>query len=267
MTFLKNKIKMNNRLIDLFKVKKENVLNIYVTAGFPKLNDTITIIKELEAAGADIIELGMPYSDPLADGPTIQASGEKALANGMSINTLFKQLKDIRKEVSIPIILMGYFNPVMQYGIEAFCKKAGELGIDGLILPDLPFIEYETMYQKSFEENNLSNIFLVTPQTSEKRLKKIDNLSSGFIYVVSSNSTTGNDSKVEQDTTSYFKRIKESNLSNPTLIGFNIKDNSSFENACKYTNGAIIGSAFIKHIENSSDLKSDIHSFVKSIKG
>jgi len=258
---------MNNRLIDLFKVKKEKVLNIYVTAGFPKLNDTVTIIKELEAAGADIIELGMPYSDPLADGPTIQASGEKALANGMSINTLFEQLKDIRKEVSIPIILMGYFNPVMQYGIEAFCKKAAEVGIDGLILPDLPFMEYETMYKKSFEENDLSNIFLVTPQTSGERLKKIDTLSSGFIYIVSSNSTTGNETKELDDTTTYFEKIKNAGLKNPTLIGFNIKDNTSFENASKYTNGAIIGSAFIKKIENSTNLKSDIGEFVKGIRG
>ncbi len=258
---------MNNRLIDLFKVKKEKVLNIYVTAGYPNLNDTVTIIKELEAAGADIIELGMPYSDPLADGPTIQASGEQALANGMSIKVLFEQLEGIRKEVSIPIVLMGYINPVMQYGVEAFCKKADELGIDGLILPDLPFMEYETMYQKYFEENNLSNIFLVTPQTTEERMQKVDALSSGFIYVVSSNSTTGNETKVLDDTTSYFEKIKATNFSTPTLIGFNIKDNATFENASKYTNGAIIGSAFIKKIENSTNLKEDIGEFVKGIQG
>jgi tryptophan synthase alpha chain len=258
---------MNNRIIELFKVKKEKVLNMYFTAGFPNLDDTVAILKELESAGADIIEIGMPYSDPLADGPTIQASGEKALANGMSIKKLFEQLEGIRNEVSIPIILMGYINPVMQYGVEAFCKKAGEIGIDGLILPDLHYREYEELYKNSFEENNLSNIFLVTPQTSEERLKKIDSLSSGFIYVVSSNSTTGNETKVLDDTTSYFERIKASELNNPTLIGFNIKDKTTFENASKYANGAIIGSAFIRKIENSKDLKKDIHEFVKGVKG
>lgn len=258
---------MNNRLIDLFNRKKENILNIYVTAGFPEINDTLTIIKELEASGTDIIELGMPYSDPLADGPTIQASGDRALANGMSIETLFKQLEGFRKEINVPVILMGYLNPVMQYGIEAFCKKASEVGIDGLILPDLPFREYETMYQKYFEEYNLSNIFLTTPQTSDERLKKIDTLSSGFIYVVSSNSTTGNTTKSLSDTSSYFEKVKNAKLNTPTLIGFNIKDNASFKNACQYANGAIIGSAFIKKIEYSTNLKKDIKEFVKEVKG
>ena len=258
---------VKNKITELFEKKKEKVLNIYFTAGFPELENTITILKALEKAGADMIEIGMPYSDPLADGPTIQASGEKALANGMTIKKLFSQLEELRKEVSLPIMLMGYINPVMQYGVEAFCKKAAEVGVDGLILPDLPFMEYETMYKAEFDKNNLSNIFLVTPQTTDERLKKIDSLGSGFIYIVSTNSTTGNDSKKIEDNTAYFERIQKSDLSNPTLIGFNIKDNASFENASKYSNGAIIGSAFIKHIEHSTNLDKDIESFITGIRG
>lgn len=258
---------MNNRIIELFQQKDKEVLNIYFTAGFPKLEDTTRILKALEKSGADMVELGIPYSDPLADGPTIQESGAKALDNGMTIVKLFEQLEGIREEVSIPIMFMGYINPIMQYGIEKFCKKAGELGIDGLILPDLPFHEYNTMYKKVFEENNISNIFLVTPQTSDERLKVIDESGKGFIYVVSTNSTTGNAAKKIEDNTAYFERIQNANLSNPTLIGFNIKDNATFMNASNYSNGAIIGSAFIKAIENSTDLETDIDKFVKSVKG
>lgn len=257
---------MNNRIIELFKKKKEEVLTIYFTAGFPKLEDTTRILKALEKAGVDMIEIGVPYSDPLADGPTIQESGGKALENGMSIKVLFEQLKDIRKEVSLPILFMGYFNPILQYGVEAFCEKSKELGIDGLILPDLPMHQYKTTYQKTFQENNLSNVFLVTPQTSNDRLKVIDECSEGFIYVVSTNSTTGNNTKKIQDNQAYFERIQQANLSNPTLIGFNVKDHASFKKASMYGNGAIIGSAFIKAIENSTDLERDIDKFVKSIR-
>ena len=258
---------MNNRIIELFQNKKENILNIYFTAGYPKLNDTAKIAALIEKAGADIIEIGMPFSDPLADGPTIQQSGEAALNNGMSVKLLLEQLKDIRKSVSIPICLMGYINPVLQYGIEKFCKEAKEIGIDGLILPDLPYQEYKDQYQNLFEENNLSNIFLVTPQTSETRLKLIDEISNGFIYVVSSNSTTGNATKGLDSRIEYFERIKNSGLKNPTLIGFNIKDHETFTLASKYANGAIIGSAFIRLLTDSTDLEKDITAYIKSVKG
>jgi len=259
------KTKIKNRLTELFKIRKNNLLNIYFTAGFPKLNDTVTIIKALEASGADMIEIGMPFSDPLADGPTIQQSNEAALKNGMTIKILFEQIKDIRKQVKIPILLMGYMNPVLQYGIEDFCKKCNEIGIDGLIIPDLPLQEYNEMYREIFEVNNLSNVFLITPHTSTSRLKLIDESSEGFIYIVSTDSTTGNTKSINE-AEHYFKRIKDENLSNPTMIGFNIRDNASFRFACSYSHGAIIGSAFIKMIKDSKDLEKDIKSFVSSIK-
>lgn len=257
---------IDNRITRLFKSGKKNLLNIYFTAGFPNLEDTIPIIKALEKSGADIVEIGMPYSDPLADGPTIQESSTRALKNGMSINKLFEQLAQIRKEVSIPIILMGYLNPVLQYGIEKFCEKAAEVGVDGFILPDLPMAEYEEFYKNIFIKNQLSNIFLVTPQTSDSRLKKIDELSDGFIYAVSSDSTTGNNKNLK-DAESYFKKLKAANLKNPIMIGFNINDHSSFSYACQYAEGGIIGSAFIKMLSKSKDLESDIPKFIRFIKG
>lgn len=256
---------VKNRLTELFKVKQKSLLNIYFTAGYPSLNDTVPIIKALEKAGADMIEIGMPFSDPLADGPTIQQSSEVALKNGMSIKILFEQLKEIRKEVKIPILLMGYLNPVMQYGVENFCKKASEVGIDGLILPDLPFDEYLVSYKETFESNNLSNVFLVTPQTSEERLKKIDESTQGFIYVVSTESTTGNTKNIFQ-ADDYFKRIQNSGLKNPFMIGFNIKDKETFQFASQYANGAIIGSSFINAIKDSQSLEKDILAFVSTIK-
>ena len=260
---------MKNRLTELFERKKENVLNIYFTAGYPNLNDTVKIAEALEKAGADILEIGMPYSDPMADGPTIQQSSEVALENGMSIRILFEQLKNIRKTVSLPICLMGYINPVMQYGIEKFCKEASALGIDALILPDLPYLEYKELYQATFEQYNLSNVFLVTPQTTPDRLKAIDELASGFVYIVSSNSTTGSTKKSDDGmdaSIEYFNRIKSANLQNPTLIGFNIKDHASFEMASNYSNGAIIGSAFINLLSASKDLEKDIVQFISKIR-
>jgi tryptophan synthase alpha chain len=261
---------MKNRLTELFERKKENVLNIYFTAGYPHLNDTVRIAEYLEKAGADILEIGMPYSDPIADGPTIQQSSELALENGMSIRVLFEQLKDIREKVSLPICLMGYINPVLQYGIEKFCEDAAALGIDALILPDLPYLEYKELYQTTFEKYNLSNVFLVTPQTTPDRLKTIDELASGFVYIVSSNSTTGSEKKSSNpmdESIAYFERIQKAGLKNPTLIGFNIKDNASFKIAAKYSNGAIIGSAFINLIKDSEDLEGDITKYIASVKG
>ncbi|MFM2326406.1 MAG: hypothetical protein RIR31_608 [Bacteroidota bacterium] len=253
-----------NRLDKLFTAKKTNVLNIYCTAGYPQLTSTTEVIAALQNSGADIIELGMPYSDPLADGEVIQASSSVALQNGMTIEILFKQLKDIRTTISLPIILMGYMNPVLQFGIEKFCAAAKEVGIDGVILPDLPMYEFETMYKPLFDKNNLKFIFLVTPETSEERIKKIDSLCSGFIYAVSSSSTTGKNKAIEGQE-GYFKRLQQMNLKNPVLVGFGIKDKATFTSACKYTNGAIIGTAYIKALENTADISQTTKDFLNNI--
>ena len=255
---------VNNRLTQYFKDKKSDLLNIYFTAGYPQLNDTVDIIHNLQEAGVDIVEIGIPFSDPVADGPTIQRSSEIALENGMSMKELFHQLKDIRKTVTIPLVLMGYINPVMQYGIEKFCKKAAEIGIDGIIFPDLPFDEYNERYKDIFESYNLSAIFLVTPHTSPERLIEIDKGSQGFLYVVSTDSTTGSTKSILH-AADYFTRVKNSGVKNPLMIGFNINDRKSFVFATQYANGAIIGSAFIKMLSESIDLKSDIQKFVKGI--
>jgi len=249
-----------SRIAELFKRKKEKVVNIYCTAGYPKLDSTLKIIKALEENGADMIELGMPYSDPLADGPVIQASSTIAIANGMTIQKLFEQLKDFRKEINLPVILMGYMNPVLQYGFEKFCADAAAVGIDGLILPDLPEYEFETEYGPIIKKYGLDFIFLVTPETSEERIKKLDQLSTGFLYAVSSSSTTGSDKNMT-DVNSYLQRLKNLNLSNSILVGFGIKDKSTFEAACRFANGAIIGSAFVKALEGSNNLKETIKDF------
>lgn len=259
-------LKVSNRLTALFEKKNKGLLNIYFTAGFPKLDDTRTIIKSLEEAGVDMIEIGMPYSDPLADGPTIQESNIVALEEGMTLKILFMQLERLRKITEIPVLLMGYLNPVMQYGVEAFCKKAAECGVDGIILPDLPLDEYIEKYKEMFEASNLSNVFLVTPHTSEKRIRLIDEHTQGFIYIVSTDSTTGNTKDIT-GAADYFKRIESYKLKSPTMIGFNVKDNASFSFAAAHANGAIIGSAFIKAIADSEDLKGDITKFVKMVKG
>ena len=243
---------VSNRLTRLFATDKQNLLNIYCTAGFPKLGDTLPVIKALEKSGADLVEIGIPYSDPLADGPVIQQSGSKALENGMTVNVLLEQLAPLRQEVDLPVILMGYLNPVLQYGIEAFCEKCEEVGVDGLILPDLPVQQYIENYQPLFEKHNLSNIFLITPRSSEKRIQYLDQCSSGFIYAVSTLSTTGSKNADLNSSDEYLKRIGSMNLKNPILTGFNIKDKDSFDLATKHTSGGIIGSAFIRHIENST---------------
>ncbi len=257
--------KIANRLTTLFETKKKNLLNIYFTAGFPALEDTVTILKALEKSGVDMIEIGMPFSDPLADGPTIQQSSEVALENGMSIKKLFEQLAGIREHISVPIMLMGYLNPVMQYGVAAFCRKAAEVGVDGLILPDLPFDEFNEFYSSYFEENNLSNVFLVTPETSDKRLKQIDESASGFIYAVSTNSTTGGAKDLKQ-AEGYFQKLKDANLKNPLMIGFNINNKENFDFACHYASGAIIGSAFVKAIKDSNNLENDVQNFVAGLR-
>ncbi|HET6225730.1 MAG TPA: tryptophan synthase subunit alpha, partial [Bacteroidia bacterium] len=236
-----------NKINKLFKEKNNNILSIYFTAGFPSLNDTATIIKELQDNSVDMIEVGMPFSDPLADGPTIQHTSEVALDNGMTIKLLFDQLAKAEiKNSQVAILLMGYLNPVLQYGIEKFCKDASALGVDGIILPDLPMQEYLDEYKPVFEKYNLKNVFLITPQTSDSRIRFIDEHSDGFIYMVSSASTTGAKSEIQDSQEAYFKRVQGMKLRNPTLIGFGISDGKTFEKACAYSNGAIIGSAFVK---------------------
>lgn len=256
---------MNNRINKLFQEKKMRILSVYFTAGHPQLDDTATIISELVKNGVDLIEIGMPFSDPVADGPVIQKSSMVALQNGMSIRKLFEQLTDIRKSVDIPLILMGYLNPVLQYGMEAFCKKCNEIGIDGLILPDLPLEIYQEEFKTIFEAHNLHNILLITPQTTEERLKQIDDATSGFIYMVSSNSTTGAKSNVTDFQQEYFERIRSKNLKNPYLIGFGISNAETFENACQYASGAIIGSAFVKSLEEQGMLEEKVSGFIHRI--
>ena len=254
-----------NRLNKLFESRKDNLLSIYFTAGYPKLNTTVDIAEALEKAGVDFLEIGFPYSDPVADGPTIQHSSEKALENGMNLNQLFEELKDLRKRVSIPILLMGYVNPMVQYGIERFCKKAAEVGVDGVIVPDLPMYEYENLYSKHFIENGLSNIFLVTPQTSEERIRKIDGLTNSFIYLLSSSSITGKNLEVSNAIEDYYKRIKAMELKNPAVIGFGISNNETFTKACEYARGAIVGSAFVKFLGAENYLEK-IPEFVNTIR-
>ncbi len=236
-----------NRINQKLKEDKK-LLSIYFTAGYPSLNDTVTIIQNLEKSGVDMIEIGLPFSDPLADGPTIQASSTQALKNGMTTEVLFNQLKDIRKSVSIPLIIMGYFNPLLQYGVEAFCKKCQDIGIDGLIIPDLPVDVYHDEYKTIFEHYGLINVFLITPQTSDERIHFIDSVSNGFIYMVSSASVTGSQSGFGEENTTYFKRIADMHLKNPQIVGFGISDHKTFTQATAYAKGAIIGSAFIKHL-------------------
>jgi len=253
-----------NRIDGVFSKKKKEVLNIYFTAGYPKINDTLRIAHALEEAGVDIIEIGIPYSDPIADGPTIQDSSQKALDAGMSLKLLMRQLQDLRKHIKIPVILMGYFNPVLQYGFTKFCQDCKKVGIDGIILPDLPMQEYAEMYQETFEEYGIYNIFLITPQTSEKRVLQINEASKGFIYMVSSASITGAKQEVSQAQIDYFERIQKMNLSVQRLIGFGISNKETFDNACQYASGAIIGSAFINQL-NKDDSDEAITSFVESI--
>jgi len=249
--------------INLKLQEDKKIFSVYFTAGYPELNDTTKIIKELERNGVDMIEIGFPFSDPLADGAIIQESSLKALNNGITTSILFEQLTKIRNEVQIPLIIMGYFNPILQFGVEEFCKKCEEVGIDGLIIPDLPLRVYKNEYASLFEKYNLKNIFLITPETSIERILEIDAFSKSFIYLVSSSSTTGNLSNFNQEQSNYFKRIKDLNLKNEQIVGFGISNKESFNVATTHQKGAIIGSAFIKHL-NKSGVK-DISSFVKSI--
>jgi tryptophan synthase alpha chain len=260
-----------SKIKQLFEKKQSRVLNVYCTAGYPQLNSTLEVMNALLQHGADLIELGMPYSDPLADGPVIQHSSSIALANGMTISVLFQQLKEFRKKSlsegigdALPVVLMGYMNPVLQYGFEQFCKDAAAVGVDGLILPDLPEYEFETEYGAIIKQYNLDFIFLVTPETSDERIKKLDSLSSGFLYAVSSSSTTGSDKNMT-DVNAYLQKLKHMNLKNPVLVGFGIKDKQTFEAACTHANGAIIGSAYIKALEGATDVSAVTKEFLKTV--
>jgi tryptophan synthase alpha chain len=258
---------MKNRITTLFNAHKKDVLSVFYTAGFPKLNDTIVIATELEKAGADIIEIGIPFSDPVADGPTIQQSNKIALDNGMNVKLLLDQVKEIRKSVNIPIILMGYLNPVMQYGVGKFVEDAAKAGVDGLILPDMPVYEFEEQYKTVFQKNKMCNTFLISPTTSDERIKRIDALTEGFIYAVSASSTTGAKKDFSDEQVTYFKRLQDLKLKNPILIGFGISDYATFSKASSFGNGAIVGSAFITLLQNSKSFAGDIEVFVSSLKG
>lgn len=255
-----------NRIKQIFQESGKK-LSIYFTAGYPNLGDTIPTLKALEQEGVDVVELGMPYSDPLADGPTIQASGTKALENGMSLDVLFEQLDGFREEVSLPVVLMGYYNQVLQYGVERFVKGAAAVGVDGVILPDLPLHEYEADYKALFEEYDLCISFLITPQTPEERIREIDRLSSGFVYVVSTAATTGKQEGFSEGQLAYFNRLKEMGLENPMMIGFGVYDAGTFEAACEEGAGAIIGSAFIRALGGEGVLEDKVEGFVGSIRG
>ena len=254
------------RLKKLFDAKSSKVLNVYCTAGYPTLDSTLPIIAALEKNGADLVEIGMPYSDPLADGPVIQESGAKAIENGMSIEVLLEQLKSLRATSNIPVVLMGYMNSVLQFGFEKFCAAAAVVGVDGLILPDMPAYEFETKYGAILKKHHLDFIFLVTPETPTERIQYLDSLSSGFLYAVSASATTG--SALNFDAVdAYLQKLKQLQLNNPILVGFGVKDAASFELASKHTAGAIIGSAYIRALENSTDVTDTTAQFLSSIIG
>ncbi len=258
-----NRIEQTLAAQDSNSKASKKLLSIYFTAGYPNIEDTGAVIKQLEKSGVGMIEIGLPFSDPLADGPTIQASSTQALKNGMTTENLFEQLVGIRDEVNIPLLIMGYFNPIMQYGIEAFCQKCAEVGIDGLIIPDLPVDVYHKEYSATFEKYGIINVFLITPQTSNERISYIDSISKGFIYMVSSASTTGAKNIFDKDQLTYFQRINDLDLKTPRVIGFGISNNETFVQATDYAHGAIIGSAFVKFLkENPID---QIPEFVSDI--
>ncbi|MAH60107.1 MAG: tryptophan synthase subunit alpha [Flavobacteriaceae bacterium] len=242
----------------------KKLLSIYFTAGFPQLEDTVPILEQLQEADVDMIELGLPFSDPLADGPTIQESSTQALRNGMTTDKLFTQLEGIRARIHVPLIVMGYFNPMMQYGVERFCKRCQEVGIDGLIIPDLPADVYHTQYQSLFQQYGLLNMFLITPQTPDERIRYIDQVSEGFIYMVSSAATTGAQGSFGDTQQHYFQRIADMKLQSKLLVGFGISNAETYQSAVAHSQGAIIGSAFIKHLEANGN--QSVQAFVKTIR-
>ncbi len=257
---------MKNRIIDLFERKGGDVLNVYFTAGHPELDDTASIISALDSQGVDLVEIGMPYSDPMADGETIQNSSQKALTNGMTLALLMKQITTLRKSSNIPIIIMGYYNQMIQYGEERFLQEASEAGVDGLIIPDLPMDVYADQYKDLFEKYNVTMSFLITPETSDDRIRKADKLSNGFLYVVSKSSITGSSSTISDRQKAYFNHINSLDLKTPRLIGFGIHDKTTYDTACEYAQGAIIGSAFIRALEGKGGLKEKIDKFIGGVR-
>ncbi|MDD2474973.1 MAG: tryptophan synthase subunit alpha [Dysgonamonadaceae bacterium] len=255
-----------NRIDKLFEKETNGVLSIYFTAGFPNLNDTVSVIKSLEKNGVKLIEIGIPFSDPMADGPVIQSSGSKALLNGMSLKLLFNQLSMVRKSVQIPLVLMGYLNPIMQFGFDEFCAEAKRCGVDGVIIPDLPFEEYLESYKSIAEAHNLHMIMLITPETSDDRIRLIDKHTGGFIYMVSTASVTGVRSSFGEDNLSYFKRVNAMNLKNPRMIGFGISNKATFDAACDNASGAIIGSKFVSLLENEKTIDGAVAKLIEAIK-
>lgn len=255
-----------NRITNLFETKQNGILSVYFTAGYPKLDDTVIVLKELEKKGIDMVEVGIPFSDPMADGVVIQEAATQALRNGMSLRCLFDQLKDMRKEVQIPVILMGYLNPIMQFGFEDFCKKCVETGVDGMIIPDLPFADYMSDYKAIAESYGLKIIMLITPETSEERIRLIDEHTSGFIYMVSSAATTGAQQSFNEQKQAYFRRINSMNLRNPRLVGFGISNKATFDAAASNSSGAIIGSKFIQLLKSEDTIVKAIDALLEGLK-
>ena len=255
-----------NRINKLFENRKKKILSVYFTAGYPELNNTAEIIRELDKSGVDMIEIGMPFSDPVADGPVIQRSSEQALRNGMTLNLLFDQMSALRELTDIPVILMGYINPVFRFGVEKFLMKCRETGIDGTIIPDLPVEEFKESYEPLFIKNNILNIFLVSPQTPVDRIHYLDRISKGFLYIVSTTSTTGGTNSFDQAQLNYFRKTNDLKLKTPRLIGFGISDKTTYNQACEYSDGVIIGSAFIKSLDEKGLLTERINRFVKKIR-
>lgn len=254
-----------NRIDQLFEKKKENILSVYFTAGYPNPDDTLKVINTLEKHGVELLEIGVPFSDPMADGPVVQSSGNESLRNGMSVKKLFAQLKDVRTKASIPLVLMGYLNPIMQYGFENYCQQAAQCGIDGFIIPDLPFAEYIESYKSTAEKYGIHMIMLITPETSDERIRLIDDNTSGFIYMVSSASVTGAKKAFSDENLAYFRRVNEMKLKNPRLIGFGISNKETFDAACKESSGAIIGSKFITLLNSEPTIEAAAEKLIDAI--
>lgn len=254
-----------NRIQQLFQQRKENILSVFFTAGYPRLNDTVEIMIELQKNGVDMLEIGIPFSDPMADGPVIQESSTVAIKNGMTLRKLFEQLQDIRTKISIPLIMMGYLNPIMQFGFENFCKKCSEAGIDGMIIPDLPFKDYMESYKTIADKYNLKIIMLITPETSEERIRLIDANTGGFIYMVSSASTTGAQSSFDTKKQEYFRRIRSMGLKNPLVIGFGISNKATLQAAHENAQGAIVGSKFVKLLASEGDVSSAVNRLLEDL--
>ena len=255
-----------NRIDTLFEKQTKGVLSVYFTAGFPNLNDTVPVIQSLEKNGVKLIEIGIPFSDPMADGPVIQDSGSKALKNGMNLKTLFSQLSIVRESVQIPLVLMGYLNPIMQFGFNNFCAEAKRCGIDGVIIPDLPFEDYLENYKSIAEANDLHIIMLITPETSEERIRLIDSHTGGFIYMVSTASVTGAKSAFGEDNLAYFQRVNAMQLKNPRMIGFGISNKPTFDAACNNASGAIIGSKFVSLLQSEETIDGAVVKLIEAIR-